>query len=73
MSNRAEITLLDGTVLRLGDECRVQQRPHGQWRVAHVVEIAQGTGVDRAFVELRNGVKIGPISRYRLRSHVKTG
>lgn len=73
MTERTGITLLDGTMLRVGDECRVQMKPHGAWRVCHVAEIAQGTGVDRAFVVLKSGIKIGPVSRYKLRSWEKTG
>jgi len=64
---RTTITLLDGTELRVGNECRVQMVAHGRWRVAELIEIAQGTGVERTFVKLKDGTKIGPVSRYKLR------
>jgi len=68
---RDRVTLLDGTELKVGDKCRA--RIGMRWRVGKVVEIAEGTGVDRVFIAVKSGVKLGPIGRYRLRSWVKTG
>lgn len=64
--SRMTVTLLSGAVLGVGDRCLalIYQR----WRRAIVCEIAQGTGVERAWVNLSNGEKFGPISRYYLRS-----
>ena len=46
----------DGCELRIGDECRV--KIGNRWRVAEVIEIGE-----RTFVRLKNGTKIGPVSR----------
>lgn len=60
---RKTITLLGGHVLTTGDCCRALVR--GRWRAGTIVEIMQGSGVERAWVLFRDG-KRKIVSRYSL-------
>ena len=67
------ITLPNGDVLSLGDQCRAlvdSDNPSKwtggrRWRKAIIVEILKGGGVDRAVVEVKNGNRFF-VGRYNL-------
>ena len=46
---RTDMTLLDATILRLGDKVYARAA-NGRWKVYRVAEFLQGTGVERALL-----------------------
>lgn len=67
---RTQITLLDGTVLRPGDKCRAQGGGTG-WRVCTVLDIVQGTGVEKAFLTAPDPFGTVIRSRYQIKAYRK--
>lgn len=63
------VTLHDGTVLRVGDKCLAEIG--GRVRVGIITEIAQGTGIYRAWVRVGKRTP-QPIPRYRMWRCVST-
>ena len=62
-----EMTLLDGTVVRVGDKVRAKPvRAKPSWRVCEVLEIFRGVGVQKALLSTPSGTIIR--SRYQIKS-----
>lgn len=66
MTERTEIHLLDGHTLHIGQWCRSLHQ--SRWRRAKVRGIIQGTGVERAIIEIDGKRRI--LGRYSLKRRV---
>ncbi len=69
MTERMTITLLDGTILSVGDWCLALSGSRGigrsRWRRANITSIAQGTGVERVYVAIQGKSRL--VGRYNLK------
>ena len=65
----AEMTLLDGTVVRAGDKVRAIGGGGRRYRVCTVLEILPGVGVDKALLTAPDPFGTVIRTRYQIKAH----